>query len=35
MWRGGIWVGVDGDGAQTQPAAAGENPPGDLAAVCY
>ena len=31
--RGGVRVGVDGDGAQAQPAAGGEHPSGDLAAV--
>ena len=31
--RGGVRVGVDGDGAQAQPPAGGEHPPGDLAAV--
>ncbi|CKR97232.1 Uncharacterised protein [Mycobacterium tuberculosis] len=29
----GIRVCVDGDGAEPQPAAGGEHPPGDLAAV--
>ncbi len=33
--RGGVRVGVDGDGAHTQPAAGGEHPPRDLAAVGY
>ena len=31
--RGGVRVGVDRDGAQTQPPAGGEDPSGDLAAV--
>ena len=33
--RGGVRIGVDRDGAQTQPAAAGEHPAGDLTAVGY
>ncbi len=31
--RGGVRVGVDGDGAQAESPAGGEHPPGDLAAV--
>lgn len=33
VWHAGIGIGVDRNRAQAQPAAGGEDPPGDLAAV--